>query len=549
MKKSRLVNLNDYLAFLVRRRWWVIIPTLALFGLTILISLFYPKTYKSETLILLQSRDVPPDFVKDLIGGDTGARLRTIEHTILSRTNLLNVVREFENRLPNFMGLNNERKVEKLKKRIVIDFSLDQQRSGNVPATNIRISYRDHSPDVAQKITARLGSFFIEQDNRVREDRVFGTAEFLESELKKVTKQLQQSEYMLKTLKERYRYELPSELETNLRTLDRLQTQKNGNLEALDRYVTLQMNLERQISETPPMILKEPAGKTNTAGVSTINPLVESYRKKEQAYRELIARANPQHPDVRRLKAELEEMAKDIPPEDLVATDDKEASPNIASTQVPNPVYQNLTAQLRQLKTDIKIRERERDQIENEMEKYNQRIQSTPGVEQEMMTITRTNGELTKQYQELKTKLDQAKLAESLENRQKGSQFEIIDPASYPLVPLPPSRLTILMVGFGISLVAGVLTALVINCLNQQFWTHHELERALEVPVLVEIPAIVSPRDIRRALRRKLIYSLFFIIFAGVYLSGIYCLYMNQSTVLRILDPLIEKIEERAAKQ
>jgi succinoglycan biosynthesis transport protein ExoP len=499
-------------------------------------------------LILLQPRDVPPDFVRDLIGGDTDARLRTIEHTILSRTNLLNVLGEFGNRLPSFRGLNDERKVEKLKKRIAINFSLDQQRS-NSSATNIRISYRDHNPEIAQKITARLGSFFIEQDNRVREDRVFGTAEFLESELKKVTKQLQQSEYMLKELKQRYRYQLPSELDTNLRTLDRLQTQRNGNLEALDRYVTLQMNLERQILDTPPMIPKESASKTNKAGPSPINPLVDNYRKKRQEYEELTARAKATHPDVRRLKAELEQMAKDIPPEDLAATDNKGASADIQSPQVPNPVYQSLTAQLRQLKTDIEIREREKNWIENEMDKYNQRIQSTPGVEQEMMTITRTNGELTKQYQELKTKLDQAKLAGSLESRQKGSQFEIIDPASYPLVPLPPSRLTILMVGFGISLVAGIFTALVINNLNQQFWTHHELERALEAPVLVEIPAIVTLRDIRQALRRKLIYSLLFIIFAGVYLSGIYCLYMNQSTVLRILDPVIEKIEERAAKQ
>jgi succinoglycan biosynthesis transport protein ExoP len=547
MKKARLTNLTDYLALIVRRRWWVIIPTVALFGLTILTTLLYPRMYKSQTMILLQPRDVPPDFVRDLIGGDTDARLSTIEQTILSRTNLLRVVGEFENRLPGFMDLNDERRVSKLRSRIMIDFSLDQ-RGGNTSATNIWISYRDHSPDVAQKITARLASFFIEQDNRVRENKVFGTAEFLESELKKITKQLQQSEYMLKNLKERYRYELPSELDTNLRTLDRLQIQKNGNLEALDRYVTLQMNLERQISETPPMIPSESAGKTKKAGTSANNPLVESYRKKMQEYQELTARAKPTHPDVRRLKAELEQMAKDIPPEDLAATNDKGTSTDIASVQVPNPVYQNLTAQLRQLKTDIEIREREKKWIEDEMEKYNERIQNTPGVEQEMMAITRTNGELTKQYEELRTKLGQARLAGSLETRQKGAQFEIIDPANYPLEPLPPRRLTILMVGFGLSLAAGSLTALVTDSLDQQFWTHQELERTLEAPVLVEIPAIVTPRDIRRALKRKLIHSLLFVFFTGVYLSGICYLYMKQFTILRILDPVIEKIEERAAR-
>jgi len=52
-------------------------------------------------------------------------------------------------------------------------------------------------------------------------------------------------------MKERYRYQLPSELETNLRTLDRLQTQKTSNIEAIDRYMTMRLNLEQQIAETP----------------------------------------------------------------------------------------------------------------------------------------------------------------------------------------------------------------------------------------------------------------------------------------------------------
>ena len=307
MKKSRLINLHDYLALIVRRRWWVIIPTVGLCGLTILLTLVYPKMYSSHTMILIQPRDVPSDFVKDLIGSNTDERLSAIEQTILSRTNLLKILSEFESLLPEYQGLNDERKVQKLKKRIAIEFPSEQRRGAYIPTTNILISYSDRNPELAQKITARLASLFIEQDNRARENKVFGTAEFLESELKKVADQLGQSEDKLKVLKQRYRYEMPTELETNLRTLDRLQIQKNGNLEALDRYVTLQMNLERQISETPPTIVQTPG----TPGSAVPNPLVESYRKKEQEYKELSVTDKPTHPDVRRLKAELDEMKKE----------------------------------------------------------------------------------------------------------------------------------------------------------------------------------------------------------------------------------------------
>ncbi|MDM7996460.1 MAG: Wzz/FepE/Etk N-terminal domain-containing protein [Acidobacteriota bacterium] len=544
MKKSRFKNLHDYLALLVRRRWWVIIPAVALCGLSILLTLVFPKMYRSQTMILIQQRDVPDDFVKDLIGENIDERLKAIEQTILSRTNLLRIVNEFESRLPEYRSLNDERKVEKLRKRIAIDFPTEKRAGRALPVTNIIINYSDRTPDLAQKIAARLASLFIEQDNRARENKVFGTAEFLEAELKKVADQLHESETRLSALKQRYRFEMPTELDTNLRTLDRLQIQKNGNLEALDRFVTLQMNLERQISETPAMI---PSETSRTAAVVARNPKVEVYLKKEQEYQELIIKAKPTHPDVRRLKAELDQLKKEIPPEDLDAAQSKDPAQPGAPAMMPNPVYQSLTAQLRQLKTDIAIREKEKKWIEDEMAKYNRRIQNTPGVEQEMLTITRANQELIKQHEDLKSKLEQARLAGSLESRQKGAQFEIIDPANYPMEPSPPQPIVLLLAGFAISIAAGVAAAFVVDMLNQRVWTHQELERALEAPVLVEIPSITDPGAEKKVLHRRILHAAMLVVFTGVYLGGLYYLYVKQSALLRLLDPLIEKIAERAA--
>jgi polysaccharide chain length determinant protein (PEP-CTERM system associated) len=548
MKKSRLTNFHDLLALIVRRRWWVIIPAVALCGFTVLFAMIFPKSYASQTTILIQSRDVPDDFVKDLIGTNTDERLTLIEQTIFSRPNLLKILSEFETRLPEFRKLNDERKVAKLKKQIAINFSAEKRNGKALPTTSIVISYRNQNPDLAQKITARLASLFIEQDNKNREDKVFGTAEFLETELKKVADELGKSETALKALKQRYRYEMPSEQEPNLRTLDRLQIQKNGNLEALDRFVTLKMNLERQISETPPTIPQASAGNASTSGVSVNSQRVQDYRKKEQEYNELIVKATPLHPDVRRLKTELENLRKELSPEELAVLENKDSAGRPAGpTMVPNPVYRSLTAQLNSLMTDIAIREKEKAWIENEMTKYNQRLQNTPGVEQNMMAIVRANADLTKQHENLKTKLEQARLAGSLESRQKGAQFTIIDPANYPLEPLPPDKPIILLAGFAISLAVGVGLAIVVNMLNQRIWTHHELERALEAPVLVEIPAMIIPSDIRRARIKMALQAVLGVVCAGIYTGGLYYLYLKQAGVVRILDPLIEKIVAKSA--
>jgi uncharacterized protein involved in exopolysaccharide biosynthesis len=327
-----------------------------------------------------------------------------------------------------------------------------------------------------------------------------------------------------------------------MRTLDRLQLEKNSNIEAIDRSITLQMNLEMQISQTPPTI---PVESAKTAAAAK-NPLVAEYLKKEQEYNDLIAKAKPTHPDVRRLAAEMEQLKKDIPPEDLIVKPEGAAAESAPPAMAPNPVYQNLVGQLNQVKTEISIREQQKKRIENDMQQYSQRIQAMPAVEQQMLAITRANEDLTKQHDDLKVKLEEARLAGSLESRQKGAQFDIVDPANYPLEPAPPGRSMILLVGLAISLAGGLVCAVIANTLNQKVWTHHELERALNIPVLVEIPSITIPGDTRRLMYKRVVHVALFVIGTTVYAGGLYYLYLRQAPVLRLFDPLIEKIVERA---
>jgi polysaccharide biosynthesis transport protein len=549
MKKAKPQNLSEYLALIVRMRWWVIITTIVLSGLVMLVALQFPKIYVSQTMLLLQPRDVPSDFVRDLVGTQTDLRMRAIEQTILSRTNLLRILRDYEDRLPEYRSLNDERKVARLRKGISITFSSGQQRGGGV--ISIEISYRDKDPDLAQRITHRLASLFIEQDNLTRESRVFGTREFMETELAKAAEKLQENQDQLTLFKQRYRYTLPAELDTNLRTLDRLQIQRNSNLEALDRYITLRMNLETSMAQTPRMLPRELAGWVER------DPQLDLYKARMQEYNTLIVRVRPNHPDARRLKAELDRLEKEIPSEDLAMVHEEIESESETAMagpagvpvpdMVPNPVYMNLEAQMRQLQTDIDIRERERRWIEEEMNNYNRRIANTPAVEQEMMAIIRENEALTKEYDDLRSKVQEATLSGSLESRQRGEQFNIVDQANFPMEPSSANPILILLAGFFISLGAGVAVAIGADRLKPQVWTLRELEKTLNVPVLVEIPSIVSPSDSRAALLKRVSYVAVFAVFAGVYLGGIYYIYLRQFSVLRYLDPFIEIIAERTA--
>src|SRR5947199_6946159 len=114
----RLFNLSspqDLMALLVRRKRWILYPFIALSCAVVVITRILPKVYESRATILITPRDVPSDFVKDLIAGSTETRLSSIEQTVLSRPVIVNIAREFEDQLPEFRRLSMDERVAKLR--------------------------------------------------------------------------------------------------------------------------------------------------------------------------------------------------------------------------------------------------------------------------------------------------------------------------------------------------------------------------------------------------------------------------------------------------
>ena len=69
---------------------------------------------------------------------------------------------------------------------------------------------------------------------------------------------------------------------------------------------------------------------------------------------------------------------------------------------------------------------------------YQARLNLTPEVEQELADVSRGYEETMSNYNSLLQKQMQSQLATSLEQRQQGEQFRILDPPSLPLRPSSP---------------------------------------------------------------------------------------------------------------
>ncbi|HLV00781.1 MAG TPA: Wzz/FepE/Etk N-terminal domain-containing protein, partial [Acidobacteriota bacterium] len=406
MKKFSLTEPQDYLALAARRKWWILTVALVLSTATSVIALMLPSFYESETLILVQPRDIPEDVVRDFVTADTQQRLIAIQETVLSRTNLLRIINEFKDGFYSIRHLSPPDQVERLRNRISIEITTDRQsRSTVVPY--FRIAYQDRDPEMAQKITARLASLFIEYDTRTRETQVFGTAEFLRNELDKVAAELQEAEQELARVKRQYQYELPDQLDANLRTLDRLQEQLKTNLEAHDRYLALKLDLERQLTETPEYLSRE----VQRQRQAPPPPAVQEYLQKSRQLKELRTRYTDRHPDVVRLESELATLGEVVSEEDLERALRNDVETSETEREV-NPVYSQLSSQLNQVEAELKILKESRDWIERQIGLHNDRVQNTPVREREIASIQRRYDDLSDEYNSLKVKLSQAELAQ-----------------------------------------------------------------------------------------------------------------------------------------
>jgi uncharacterized protein involved in exopolysaccharide biosynthesis len=542
--KIGIKSAEDFLSLLVRRKWWVIVPAVALSCIVAILVQQLPRIYVSESLVLVRPRDVPDVFVMDLVSGTAQQRLRSIQQTVMSRNNTVAILTEFKSKLPEYDSLNMDEAVAKLRSQMNVNFDMIPDSRGNQTISSFRIQFSHKNPAVAQAIAAKLTSLFKDRDSRNRESGVYGTTEFFEAEVAKKEVDLAASDEKLKALKEDYQPELPQQLEANLRALDRYNDEKRRNSEAMEQYRVQASILQEKIAATPQYLSQaEVAGPKKKE-----NPFIEEYRKLDQNYKRLQSQvpAGSKLPDLEMTRLQLEGLKKQIPPDEFEAAmkEDEEETKG-TEKKVDNPQYVALNQQMRIMNTEISNLEKDKALIEANYRKYSARVDSTPKAELKLSEVLRENLDIRKEYDNLKGKLTEAKLAQSLETKQRGDQFEVLDPANFPIEPAKPNKWAILITGVLICCGIGVGIAFLVDVMRQRVWTQSEIESFWGVPVMIDIPEIVTDGDVAVAQRHRRVVALSSVAASAVYSVCLYLLYLRTSYILEQLDPVLQKVVYR----
>ncbi len=195
-------TLHDIGQILWRRKWLLVLPSVAIFIATAVYSLTLPNMYSARTVILVEGQKIPESYVESTVNVSVWARLRTITQQIKSHTRLLHVIEA----LQLVEDIDDERAVEnqlrQLRSRISVEVI---SRVGDA----FTISYMDANPNRVAAITNKLADLFIEENIKVREAHATGTTAFLELELERIREVLHEQEKRVSAFRRRHMGELP----------------------------------------------------------------------------------------------------------------------------------------------------------------------------------------------------------------------------------------------------------------------------------------------------------------------------------------------------
>ena len=525
-------------AVMAWRRRWLIVGGLVLgaYG-ALVVSSQLQDSFQSEMLIQVIPQRVPDSYVQSTVTMRTEERLNSLSQQVLSRTALESLINEMNLYQERRAHLPMEDVVDLMRSDVRVEPVISTVRSSReADAFYVRFTYTDR--DVATGVTERLGGLFIDLNAKDRGQLAQATNDFLESQLAETRQQLEAQEQRLEEFRQRNAGRLPTQLESNMQSIQNTQLSIQALVESLARDRDRKLMLERlyhdaelELTAVPPAATPVPVAPEKPIDGSTpvaLAPAQQLAVAQETLSRNLL-RLKPEHPDIVRSKRIIGELEARVARE---AAAPKPAADTLAAVQVPpSPEVAARRERLRQsraevdsLERQIAFKEAEEKRLRDTLAVYTRRIEEIPGVESEWVALTRDYKTQQAAYENLLAKSEQSRVAVELERRQIGEQFRVLDPARPPVRPTGVNRKLLNAMGAVVGLMLGVALAALLEFRDRTFHSIQDVQDVLQLPIIAHVPFVMLDADHRRRRRARMIAGMAVLLLAVTGAYGFFAL-------------------------
>ncbi|MEY4641977.1 MAG: hypothetical protein RLZZ227_1971 [Pseudomonadota bacterium] len=458
-----------------RRKWLLIFSFLLVFPAGVALVMALPPLYRASTTLLLGEGDISAALVNATTGESVASRLDVINKAILSRSRLQDLITRF-NLYPKLRETApTEVVIDRLRRDININQEVATSPNGDqYPTVTLMLSYQNRDPQLAATLANELASLYGQENAALVEDRNARTTEFLSMQLDEANTRLADQEQRIREFMDEHLRELPQQQSLSLTTLERLNTEIRLNNE---KQIQLMNQQDDVLASSSAIGMLSSSRSTNAGGLSNLELLRLQLADLRNQYTE-------QHPQVLRLKKAIEELEN--------ATE-REASVT-AAEPTPRPTA-------RPVSRELALLQQQQETLRASLNEVQQRIESTPGIAQELLELNHDYDLLREEQLSLLKRYQEARLAESMEQH-TNQQFQVLEPALPPLVPVAPQRNRIIVMGFVLSLIFAAAVVFIREQFDNSFHTLQDVRAFTKLPVLGTIGRIDTRGEkVKRGLR------------------------------------------------
>lgn len=439
------------------RRWLALAVAWSICALGWLVVALIPNSYESRARIFVQMQSILPGKM-GITPIEQQKDVDRVRQTLTSAVNLEKVVRGTDLSLSVAGARDMAGKVEMLRTNIKV--VAQQDNLFEITATSSDSGMSDSAnAKMSTAIVQKLIDIFVEENLAGDRAETSQTLKFLDAELAKRERQLQEAEQKRMEFDQQYLGLLPGSGSINQR-MDAAR-QELGQIES--QLVAAQSALAAmngQLAATPATIAVPGVSGGGSAYSSTQAELAS-------------ARARgwtDNHPDVIALKRQLSSL--------------KSTGGGTGGGGTPNPAYISIRSMQAEKQAAVSALAARKAQLSGDLGRLAAKQASEPGVAAEQAQLSRNYDVLKLQYDKLLADREDIRLRGDAQTETNAIKFRVIDPPSAPRVPAAPNRplllVAVLIVGIG----GGVGVAFAKGQLRTSYPTAGRLERATGLPVV-----------------------------------------------------------------
>jgi uncharacterized protein involved in exopolysaccharide biosynthesis len=448
---ERTYTLHDLLAVVRRRRTLALAVAGAALVVGAIAVVALPSEYEAASVVQIEPRRLPADFFPAQYGASFEDRMRTVKHGVLARPVLERVIRETD----FFPDLRGDMDEAVSRMRRAVEVRLEGEVAGGPPALLFVVEVRGKDRERVARAADLLPRVYGEMTREILVAQARTLRETLDAQATELGKEMSGHEARILAFKLAHVSELPEMIETNARSLARVQALMDMRLGAIADARRRRGDLLASVPEGPSATGLAEAG---------LDAAVRRLQAAEAAY-------GADHPDVRRARREWQEAQ--------ARRDD----------ELQRFRSERVEAQLARIDGDVRDDRAALAALEQERQALQRRIDAAPRWGQELANLSRDYDVLRGRYAAAIARRSDAAAAEALLAADQRVMFRVVEAPAVPTRPVAPDRPRLLWLAVFAALGLGLAAAGVAEWLDASV-RGPEDAGALGAPVLAAIPRI-----------------------------------------------------------